>query len=287
MELAYRLLNVFTVAGDRLSGNPLCVFEDGRGLAPAVMQALARQLNLSETTFILPAARADATARVRIFTPDFEMPFAGHPTLGTAQVVRALAGAGGRVLDRVALEMQAGLVEVIAEGDRWTLRAARAPVTRPPAAPPDELAAMVGLRPGAVSRPLWVDTGAEQLVLPVRSAADVEAARPDPALLDRLARSPGGEAMAYVWAHAAPGQVTARFFFMAGGGVVEDPATGSACANLGGWHLATGAPRPARLVVDQGRAVGRPSRLELTVTAEGAILVAGQVVELGRGSLRI
>jgi len=133
MELAYRLLNVFTVAGDRLSGNPLCVFEDGRGLEPAVMQALARQLNLSETTFVLPATRPEATARVRIFTPDFEMPFAGHPTLGTAQVVRALTGAG----DTVTLEMAAGLVEVRAEGERWTLRAARAPVTRPPAASPD------------------------------------------------------------------------------------------------------------------------------------------------------
>jgi len=73
---------------------------------------------------------------------------------------------------------------------------------------------------------------------------------------------------------------------MAGGGVVEDPATGSACANLGGWLLVTGAPRPLRLTVDQGRAVGRPSRLELSVTADGAILVAGQVVELGRGTLR-
>jgi PhzF family phenazine biosynthesis protein len=138
-----------------------------------------------------------------------------------------------------------------------------------------------------VSRPLWVDTGAEQLVLPVRHAGDVEAARPVAALLDRLARSPAGEAMAYVWAEAAPGEVTARFFFMAGGGVVEDPATGSACANLGGWRIATGAQRPARLVVDQGRAVQRPSRLELTVTADGAILVAGAVVELGRGMLRI
>src|SRR5512135_2439391 len=111
MELAYRILNVFTVAGQRLSGNPLCVIEDGRGLEPATMQALARQLNLSETTFVLPPGRPDATARVRIFTPDLEMPFAGHPTLGTAQVVRALTGAG----DRVALEMAAGLVEVRAE----------------------------------------------------------------------------------------------------------------------------------------------------------------------------
>lgn len=283
MELAYRILNVFTVAGDRLSGNPLCVFEDGRGLAPERMQALARQLNLSETTFVLPPGRPDATARVRIFTPDFEMPFAGHPTLGTAQVVRALTGAG----DRVALEMAAGLVEVRAVGDRWTLRAAKAPATRAPAGSADDLAAMLGLGPGAVSRPLWVDTGTEQLVVPVRSAAEVEAARPDPVRLDRLARHPGGEAMAYAWAEAAPGEVTARFFFMAGGGVVEDPATGSACANLGGWHLATGSKRPLTVRVDQGRAVGRPSRLTLEVTEAGAILVTGEVVELGRGTLRL
>ncbi len=284
MELRYRLLNVFTVAGDRLSGNPLCVFEDGRGLDAAVMQALARQLNLSETTFVLPAAAPGATARVRIFTPDFEMPFAGHPTLGTAAVVRDLAGAG----DRVVLEMAAGLVEVTAQGDRWTLRAARAPVTRAPEATPDDLAAMVGLPPGAVSQPLWVDTGVCQLLLPVRSAAEVMAARADVALLSRHGRAtPGGEAMAYLWAEAGPGQVVARLFFLAGGAAVEDPATGSACANLGGWLLATGAAPPLSLAVDQGRAVKRPSRLELTVTADRAILVTGAVVELGRGTLNV
>jgi PhzF family phenazine biosynthesis protein len=92
--------------------------------------------------------------------------------------------------------------------------------------------------------------------------------------------------MAYLFADAGPGQVTARLFFMAGGGVVEDPATGSACANLGGWLLATGAAPPLRRVVDQGRAVRRPSRLELEVTAERAIQVGGRVVELGRGKLR-
>lgn len=283
MELHYRILNVFAVEGDRLSGNPLCVFEDGRGLEDRVMQALARQLNLSETTFVLPATRPDATARVRIFTPDFEMPFAGHPTLGTAHVVRALAGA----VDRVALEMAAGLVPVAAVGDRWTLTAARAPRVRAPAASPDELAAMLGLPAGAVSRPRWVDAGVEQLVVPVRRAADVAAARPDPAALDRLARLPGGEAMAYVWAEAAPGRVEARFFFMAGGGVVEDPATGSACANLGGWHLDAGARLPLLVTVDQGRAVGRPSRLDLEVGADRAIRVSGLVVELGRGAMRL
>src|SRR5689334_15352580 len=105
MELAFRIINVFTVDGDRLSGNPLCVFEDARGLKAEQMQALARQLNLSETTFVLPSDKA--TAHVRIFTPGFEMPFAGHPTLGTAHVVRAL-----RCVDQVTFEMKAGLVEV-------------------------------------------------------------------------------------------------------------------------------------------------------------------------------
>src|ERR1700722_18809305 len=112
-EHRYRILNVFTAGEDRLSGNPLCVFEDGRSFRDTPMQALARQFNLSETTFILPPSSPQATARVRIFTPGFEMPFAGHPTLGTAHVVRALTSSG----DRVTLEMIAGLVEVSSEGD--------------------------------------------------------------------------------------------------------------------------------------------------------------------------
>ena len=284
MELAYRILNVFTVEGRRLSGNPLCVFEDGRGLDEATMLALARQLNLSETTFILPARAAGATAWVRIFTPGFEMPFAGHPSLGTAQVLRALAGGG----DRVVLELAAGLVEVTAAADRWTLRAARPPATRPPQAGPDRLAAMLGLPPASVRHPLWVDTGVEQLVLPLATPAQVRAVRPDAALLDRHGRQPGGdEVMVLTWAPDGPGRVLARFFSVENGVLTEDPATGSACANLGGWFLATGAPRPLSLTVSQGEAVGRPSRLDLAVDAEGQVFVAGEVVELGRGVLRI
>ena len=110
----YRIVNVFTMDGDRFSGNPLCVFEDARGLSDVQMQALARQMNLSETTFVLPSERGDA--RVRIFTPEFEVPFAGHPTLGTASVVAA-----GR--DRVVLDVTAGLVQVTHSAGAWTLRA--------------------------------------------------------------------------------------------------------------------------------------------------------------------
>jgi len=167
-EFAFRIVNVF--AEERLAGNPLAVFENARGLSDADMQALALQFNLSETTFILPSQVADA--RVRIFTPTFEMPFAGHPTLGSAHVVRALAGAG----DALALEMLAGTIPVIAQGDVWTLEA-KAPATREVDASREQLAAMLGLAVsdlGAV--PLWVDTGSEQLVIPLASAAAVRRA---------------------------------------------------------------------------------------------------------------
>jgi trans-2,3-dihydro-3-hydroxyanthranilate isomerase len=285
---AYRTLNVFTLDGDRLSGNPLCVFEDGRGLSDVQMQALARQVNLSETTFVLPPTAPGATARVRIFTPTFEMPFAGHPTLGTAHVVRDLVASGGAT-DRVALEMRAGVVGVTARENVWTLRAVQAPRTHAPAASRAELAAMLGLPEGAfAASPLWVDTGAEQLVIPLVRPEDVRAAKPVGDLLERHAFSrTREEAMAYVWARGEPGEITARFFFVSGGGVVEDPATGSACANLGGWFLATSAPLPLSVTVRQGDAVGRPSRLGLRIDAERNVFVEGGVVELGRGTFEL
>ena len=293
---AFRIVNVF--AETPLAGNPLAVFEDGRGLDDATMQALALQFNLSETTFILPSAKA--TAHVRIFTPTFEMPFAGHPTLGTAQVVREVKAAG----DAVTLEMLAGVIPVRAEGDRWTLQA-NAPRTRPVSATRAELAAMLGLdaddlagtdpsRVRANSRlpdgpPLWVDTGSEQLMIPLASADAVRRAAPRADLLAKhgSVALPGASsrALAYVWAETGPGAVLARFFFMKYGAVVEDPGTGSACANLGGWLVATGAQRPCVFSVDQGEAVGRRCNLGLRVDEKAAIFVSGRVIELGRGAI--
>jgi PhzF family phenazine biosynthesis protein len=277
-DLAFRIVNVF--APSPLAGNPLAVIEDARGLHDATMQALALQFNLSETTFVLPSAIA--TARVRIFTPTFEMAFAGHPTLGTAHVVRALAGGG----DRLTLEMRAGVIPVVADGDRWSLTA-NPPRHRPPAASRDELAAMLGLASGdldAASPPLWVDTGSEQLIVPLASFDAVRRAQPSPEKL-QVHGSNGTRAMAYVFAREGD-RVLARFFFPKHGAVIEDPGTGSACANLGGWLLATGASLPQRLTVDQGEAVGRPCTLGLRVHADRSIEVSGRVVEIGRGTLR-
>jgi PhzF family phenazine biosynthesis protein len=212
------------------------------------------------------------------------MPFAGHPTLGTAHVVRGLLGAG----DRVVLDMKAGLVEVTARGDEWTLRTARAPEARPHDHARAEIAAMLRLPEQAIaSAPMWVDTGSEQLVIPLTSVDHVQAARPDADLLDRLGRSPKrGASLAYVWARASADEIVSRFFFLAGG-VREDPATGSACANLGGWMVATGAPLPVRLGVRQGDAVKRPSILGLHVDAEKRVFVSGSVVEIARGKLTL
>lgn len=281
---AYRLLNVF--AESTFGGNPLCVFEDARGLDDATMQALALQFNLSETTFILPSAVADA--RVRIFTPDFEMPFAGHPTLGTSQVVRDLLGCG----DALLLEVKAGVVPVEASGDVWTLTAPcpAGPRTAPSPLSRAEVAALLGLdESDLVADPVWVDTGVAQFLVPLRSPAAVRRARPDGSFPERWPVSSLGRRNAYVFAfdEETPGQVQTRYFYAKQGGVAEDPGTGSACANLGGWLIATGHPLPAHYAIDQGAAVDRPSRLRLAVDAEGAIQVGGRVIEIGRGTVTI
>ena len=277
-QFDFRIVNVF--AETPLGGNPLCVFEDARDLDDATMQALALQFNLSETTFLLPAA--NATAHVRIFTPTFEMPFAGHPTLGTAHVVRDLVSAG----DALTLQMKAGVIPVTARGDVWTLQA-NPPVQREPTATRSELAAMLGLDVADLSEApaLWVNTGSDQLVIPVATFAGVRRAAPQADTL--LAHGSNGQrAMAYVFAREGD-HVLARFFFPKHGSVIEDPGTGSACANLGGWLLATGARLPQKLTVDQGEAVGRPCRLGLEVTSDRRILVSGRVIEVARGTLSI
>jgi trans-2,3-dihydro-3-hydroxyanthranilate isomerase len=278
-QYSYRLVNVFTQDRAPLSGNPLCVFERAQSLDATRMQALALQFNLSETTFILPSERA--SARLRIFTPAYEMAFAGHPTLGTAHVCRAL-GLGG---DRLTLEMQAGVIPVRASGDRWTLQA-NAPRWREVEEPRLTLAAMLGLEERDIAeRPLWVHAGTEQLVVPLASEAAVRRVQVRADLLRQL-RSTEGQSMAYVFAPAGAG-LLARFFFPKGAAVLEDPATGSATANLGGWCLAMGRSLPCEFEISQGEYTGRPSALRLRVDEERHVLVSGDVIELGRGSVTL
>jgi trans-2,3-dihydro-3-hydroxyanthranilate isomerase len=280
MELRFRILNVFTAGGARLSGNPLAVIEDGSSLDLTQMQDIARQFNLAETTFILPSKRA--AALVRIFTPAYEMPFAGHPTLGTAHVCRAL-GLGG---DQLGLEMRVGIIPVTSSGDHWTLRAAAASSRLVDVQPP-EIARLLGLEPSDIGfQPLWVKAGREQLVIPLTSEAAVRRVRPGPDIFERL-KSIDGHSQAYVFASVGAKKILSRFFFPDGSSVREDPATGSACANLGAWFVAMGRRPPLNFEVSQGEMVGRPSTLQLEVNADNEVFVGGNVIEIGSGILKI
>lgn len=281
----FRIVNVFTQNQGPFTGNPLCVFENGSGLSSDEMQALARQFNLSETTFILPSTRANA--RVRIFTPTYEMAFAGHPTLGTAHICRALKLGG----DSLTLEMQAGLIPVRASGDRWTLSALGA-TSRELDVPRHALAAALGLETRDIGeRPLWVKAGKEQLVVPLTSTDAVRRAVPNSAAMAKIV-SEDGLSMAYVFClsgTAAGGrdEALARFFFPVGGAILEDPATGSATANFGAWCLAMKRVLPVQLQISQGEFAGRPSTLFLDVNSEAQVFVGGDVLEIGRGSITL
>jgi PhzF family phenazine biosynthesis protein len=279
----YRIVNVFadaTAPQPRLTGNPLCVFEDARGMDDKTQQALALQFNLSETVFVLPSDKA--TARIRIYTPSYEMPFAGHPTLGSAHVVRTLQGAG----DSFTLETGSGIVPVRASGDDWTLKA-KLPQTRALAQSNEAFAAIMGLQASDIGEaPLWVNTGSEQLVAPLASVDEVRRARPDPAGIATLAQIDGAPKV-LAWAESGGGEVLARFFLLKHGALLEDFGTGSAAANLGGWFVTKQAALPLKRLISQGEPIGRPARLMLEVDAQSGIHVSGRVIELGVGSVTL
>jgi trans-2,3-dihydro-3-hydroxyanthranilate isomerase len=280
----FRIVNVFTQGASPFTGNPLCVFENGAAFSDPQMQSLARQFNLSETTFVLPPTDrgSGAHARVRIFTPHYEMAFAGHPTLGTAQVCRSL-GMGG---DSLLLEMQAGLIPVRSVGVRWTLTAPPA-TSRELDVSRDVLAAALGLEVRDIGeRPMWVKAGKEQLVVPLTSTEAVRRTAPSPAAMAKI-RSEDGLSMAYVFASCGTGRSLARFFFPGDGAILEDPATGSATANFGAWCLAMKQALPVQIQISQGEFVGRPSTLFLEVNGAAEVFVGGDVLEIARGSVTL
>ena len=279
MRLGYRLVNVFARQGDPFSGNPLCVFEDGRGLSDAQMQGLALQFNLSETTFVQPPA-AGADVGVRIFTASHEMAFAGHPTLGTAHVSREL----GLAADTVRLSMPAGVIPVVADGTHWTLTANRGEVLEE--YDPAEVARAVGVEPADLQGPVQlVSTGSPQVIARVASLAALRRAIPDGPHLGRFRGMgvDGGETLVYLWHDRGGGSIEARALYSDGLGVGEDAATGSACANLGSWLAAQG--RSGAWTLEQGQQVARPSTLALSVDDDGTVKVGGLVRAVGGGEV--
>ncbi len=302
MDLPFRLLNVFGIEGDPFSGNPLAVFPDAAELSAAQMQSWARQLNLSETTFVTAVDRDTCSADVRIFTPSYEMPFAGHPTLGTAHVVAGLIGGliasaepGSSTAmpdampnakpDAVLLSLPAGRIPVRRVGPTWQL-SANTPTFRRPAVTRANLARTLGLPVEAIAAgdTRLVNAGVEQAIVRLETADAVRACAPDVSLMHQYLGDVGPAPHVYVWAYTGEATVEARLFAAGSGSLDEDPATGSACANLGGWLVGEGT-RGIRLEVSQGAAVGRPSRLVLTVDDDGSIQVAGRVVEVGAGTM--
>ena len=274
----FQIVNVFAEA--TFGGNPLAVVEDATALTEAEQFSICDQFNLSETTFVFPSAKA--AARVRILSPGEEMAFAGHPTLGTAHVVRALKGLG----DAFELELKVGPISVCAKGDRWELRSAPATVLPPPTGDA-ELAAMLGLPATAVlPGAQWVSCGTQQLLTPLADAAAVHACKPRLELLEKYAKNPNGRVAAYAFARTPAGFV-ARYFWNAHGALREDPGTGSACANLGGWLVHRGERGPFRATVEQGHATGRLNVLSLRLDEQRRVYVGGRVVPVMRGELLV
>ncbi|MGC0151494.1 PhzF family phenazine biosynthesis protein [Chromobacterium vaccinii] len=272
----FQIVNVF--AEQRFGGNPLAVFTDAAGLSDGDMQQIARQFNLSESVFLFPGD-ADCAASLRIFTPGHELPFAGHPTLGAAAVLHA----AGEHDDAFALRTRSGLIALSHDDGVFRLRAL--PAQARPGCGTGEAAAMLGLDEADVAHaPQWVDTGSEQLLIALSSREAVLRARPDPALFVRHATLRPGRSVAYVW-HQREGVATVRLFFEQDGAVLEDPGTGSACANLGGWCARNGLS-PLSWRLEQGEAIGRPNVLYLDVDADGAVSVGGRTQFMGGGEFR-
>jgi len=267
-------LDVFT--DTPLKGNPLAVVHDAAGLSDAQMAAFARWTNLSETTFLLPPTEPGADYRVRIFTPDRELPFAGHPTLGSCHAWLA-AGGEARNADEVVQQCGVGLVRIRRDASR--LAFAAPPLRRHGAV--DEavlvqIARSLRIPRDTIRAASWVDNGPGWVAVMLGSCDEVLALRPDFVAMGELelgvvARWPGGEADVEVRA-VVP---TLR--------VQEDPVTGSLNAGIAQWLIGAGLA-PSRYVASQGTAMGRAGRVfveqrgeDIWIGGDSVVVVQGQV----------
>jgi PhzF family phenazine biosynthesis protein len=276
MTRPFAQVDVFTTGP--ATGNPLAVVLDADGLTTDDMLRFARWTNLSETTFVLPPSDPAADYLVRIFTPDQELPFAGHPTLGTCHAWLETGGVP-RQAGCVVQECGTGLVTIRRSGD--TLAFAAPPLLR--SGPVDEaditaIAASIGLPRGAIVDAQWGDNGPGWVIVLLESAEAVLAVRPGDVRWD--------VGIVGLYPPGSPAQLEVRGLFPLNGQVVEDPVTGSLNASAGGWLLSTGR-LTAPYVASQGAAIGRAGRIEVDQDADGTVWTGGRTVTVVRGTVAI
>ncbi|MFC5219785.1 PhzF family phenazine biosynthesis protein [Streptomyces coerulescens] len=271
-------VDVFSTSPYR--GNPVAVVLDGTDLADEEMQRLARWTNLSETTFVLPPTTPEADYRLRIFTPQDELPFAGHPTLGSA---RAWLDRGGKPqhADRIVQECAAGLITVRLGED--ALSFAAPPRVRDGALDDhylDQIVTAFGITRDQVLAHQWVDNGPGWAVVELATADEVLALEPDlslipTAMVGAIGAHPEGSEHRFEMRTFAPGA-----------GVAEDPACGSMNAGVGQW-LSSSATAPSTYRVSQGTRLGRAASIEITADADGTVWVGGAATVCIRGTITL
>ncbi len=266
-----------------LFGNPLAVVHDAQGMSDARMQAFARWMNLSETTFLLPPDDARADYRVRIFTPGRELPFAGHPTLGSAW---AWLNAGGRTRHPGVVIQQCDVGRVTVKRHDDASLAFQAPtltVEDVGDVALQQACDALGIEAAAVRRAAWLNNGPRFLVLQLSGAAEVLALRPRHDALKAHALPVGVVGM-----HAAGSaeHLEVRAFLAAQDAVEEDPVTGSMQASIAGWLMPLGEV-PTRYVAAQGTAIGRAGRVSIERDAQGVLWVGGHVTPCIEGTVSL
>jgi trans-2,3-dihydro-3-hydroxyanthranilate isomerase len=302
MQLQFHILDVFT--DKRFAGNPLAVVHDADDLDGERMQTIAREFNLSETVFVLKPQQARHTARVRIFTPAREMPFAGHPTVGTAAL---LAGIKATTADQsdalVVLEEGIGIVRVGVRLRRGQAPFAEfdAPKLPEDAGPPpsaDQLAAALGLIPAEIGfenhRPTKYTAGNAFVFVPIASLEAIAKAQVAPQHWSPVMRRQGHTG-AFLYCRQTV-HTTSAFharMFAPDAGVPEDPATGSAAAAFAGVvHRFDALPDGQhKRAIEQGYEMGRPSLIELSLQVEGgkldAVRIGGHAVQVAEGRIEV
>ena len=272
----FKQVDVFTATP--YLGNPVAVILEADGLTPEEMQRVARWTNLSETTFVLPATAQEADYRVRIFTPVGELPFAGHPTLGTCHAWLENGGAP-RDSAAIVMECEAGLVRIrpTAAGLEF-----EAPPLRREGAVEADIAAEViralGIKTDDVVDMAWADNGPHWIAVLLKSANAVLALAPSYTQLDIGVAGPfpAGSSEAF----------EVRAFFPKNGSIAEDPVTGSFNASLAQWLLGSGRAH-APYVARQGTVLGRAGRVHISRDGNGSIWVGGSSVTCVSGEIEI